>query len=252
MARRIFFWCVCITLIPVLSLAHPGRTDANGGHTDSKTGTYHTHGGSSSTSSGKSFQDTPSGSAVPRPNPAQTIPITPAAPTPKQKPQVAKTSPSISENHWQVLLNKKCFNGRLEVVCGAGRIDIMTESLVVEVERVSKFKEGFEQAKKYAKATGLSPVLALFIDGDPDGLYQLEAARKESQANGITVMLANCSVSVSDFLETIADATRADAIYWVDGTSGIRHNSACRYFHATSSGREGSKSEGRPCAVCGG
>lgn len=32
-------------IIPVVALAHPGRTDSNGGHTDSSTGEYHYHHG---------------------------------------------------------------------------------------------------------------------------------------------------------------------------------------------------------------
>lgn len=33
-----------LTLLPALALAHGGRTDANGCHTDRRTGTYHCHG----------------------------------------------------------------------------------------------------------------------------------------------------------------------------------------------------------------
>ena len=32
-----------LALLPALLLAHPGGLDSNGGHTDSKTGQYHTH-----------------------------------------------------------------------------------------------------------------------------------------------------------------------------------------------------------------
>ena len=32
-----------IMLLPIPAAAHPGRTDANGGHTDTKTGVYHYH-----------------------------------------------------------------------------------------------------------------------------------------------------------------------------------------------------------------
>ncbi|MDO4709082.1 MAG: excalibur calcium-binding domain-containing protein [Pseudomonadota bacterium] len=35
---------ILLTLLPALALAHGGRTDANGCHTDRRTGTYHCHG----------------------------------------------------------------------------------------------------------------------------------------------------------------------------------------------------------------
>lgn len=39
--------------------------------------------------------------------------------------------------------------------------------------------------------------------------------------------------------------------HWITSSSGIRHNSKCRYFQ-TSKGRLGTKDEGRPCKTCGG
>lgn len=35
---------VGLLLVPTLVFSHPGRTDANGGHVNRKTGEYHTHG----------------------------------------------------------------------------------------------------------------------------------------------------------------------------------------------------------------
>ena len=39
--------------------------------------------------------------------------------------------------------------------------------------------------------------------------------------------------------------------HWLTSSSGIRHNSKCRYFQ-TSKGRLGTKDEGRACKTCGG
>ena len=39
--------------------------------------------------------------------------------------------------------------------------------------------------------------------------------------------------------------------FWLTQSSGIRHNSKCRYFH-NSKGRPCEKSEGRACKLCGG
>lgn len=40
---RLASLAVVVALVPAVSFAHPGRTDSNGGHTDSKTGEYHYH-----------------------------------------------------------------------------------------------------------------------------------------------------------------------------------------------------------------
>lgn len=42
-------------LIAGVALSHPGRTDKYGGHTDSKTGVYHYHGGESAPTSPSSY-----------------------------------------------------------------------------------------------------------------------------------------------------------------------------------------------------
>ena len=41
----LFVGCVLIILISLTAYAHPGRTDANGGHYDHSTGEYHYHHG---------------------------------------------------------------------------------------------------------------------------------------------------------------------------------------------------------------
>jgi len=40
--------------------------------------------------------------------------------------------------------------------------------------------------------------------------------------------------------------------YWLNTAGNIRHNSRCRYYENTKSGRPCSKEEGTPCGVCGG
>jgi len=40
--------------------------------------------------------------------------------------------------------------------------------------------------------------------------------------------------------------------YWLTTSSGVRHNSSCRWYHNTKNGRECGSDEGRACKVCGG
>jgi len=43
-----------------------------------------------------------------------------------------------------------------------------------------------------------------------------------------------------------------EVCYWLNTAGNIRHNSRCRYYENTKSGRPCSKEEGKPCGVCGG
>ncbi|MDD4287712.1 MAG: YHYH domain-containing protein [Candidatus Peribacteraceae bacterium] len=51
--RIIFGIATALLLYSPLALAHPGGTDANGCHTNKKTGEYHCHGGSDTAKSAK-------------------------------------------------------------------------------------------------------------------------------------------------------------------------------------------------------
>lgn len=45
MKKLLFMIAIAIYVLPVIVLAHPGKTDANGGHWNHKTGEYHYHHG---------------------------------------------------------------------------------------------------------------------------------------------------------------------------------------------------------------
>ena len=226
--------------------AHSGRTDASGGHYNRKTGEYHYH------NSGSKVSTPITQSSTPSIQPTSTPTTLPAASQPVQ----------ITENHWQVALNNKFFHGTLEVSVSTGRVDIATETLVVEVDKVSKYTEGIQQALKYAQATGKTPVLALYIDGEKNGYELLQQADKLCKEKGVTLLLANCYVSVNDLITLVSvansgssdsgvSATKGDSNYWITISSGVRHNSSCRYY-MNSNGRKCTKSEGRACKICGG
>lgn len=42
------------------------------------------------------------------------------------------------------------------------------------------------------------------------------------------------------------------ASYWLNSSSGVRHNRTCRWFGKTKRGRFCTKSDGRACGICGG
>ena len=56
----------------------------------------------------------------------------------------------------------KQIKGRTEVLCRAGRIDILTNSEAIEVKSKKQWKHGVGQALVYAKATNRFPRLHLY------------------------------------------------------------------------------------------
>ena len=76
------------------------------------------------------------------------------------KPSILKT-----ERDFQLEFHRVYFDGKgeLEVPVKYGRIDILTDSYAVEVDRLSKFHEGIGQCLHYAHETGRQPGLAIFI-----------------------------------------------------------------------------------------
>lgn len=44
----------------------------------------------------------------------------------------------------------------------------------------------------------------------------------------------------------------ADARYWLNTSSNVRHNSSCEHFGKTKKGRECTSNEGKACGICGG
>lgn len=66
------------------------------------------------------------------------------------------------ETTWNKKLSKE-LNGKTEVKVSAGRIDVLTDNLAIEVERVSKWHEGVGQALHYGLYSKRQPTLALII-----------------------------------------------------------------------------------------
>lgn len=44
----------------------------------------------------------------------------------------------------------------------------------------------------------------------------------------------------------------ADAVYWLNTSSGVRHNERCEHFKNTKKGRLCTPTEGKACGICGG
>ena len=170
-------------------------------------------------------------------------------------------SQSITESDWQVAFNDKVLKGKLEVTLSTGRADIITSTYAIEVDKASKYKEGLEQAKRYAKASKKKPGLALYLDGEQLGQNYINIAKKECEALGIKFWLINEHVSTNDLIKqkgfTLTrqplrpTQPKAALTHWITSSSGVRHNRSCRWF-SNSKGRLARASEGRACKQCGG
>lgn len=71
-----------------------------------------------------------------------------------------KLTEKNKEARWSDELSKK-LNGQREIAIQSGRIDILTDSLVIEVERIDKWHEGIGQALHYGLFSNKSPTLAI-------------------------------------------------------------------------------------------
>ncbi len=80
-----------------------------------------------------------------------------------------------AEKTWSAALAHR-LGGRVEVQLPAGRADVVTERFAIEVERLTKWKEGVGQSLYYAQATGKRPALALILPSAdaPTALSEIE------------------------------------------------------------------------------
>ncbi len=179
----------------------------------------------------------------------------------------------FEESDWQVAFNNKVTHGKLEVETPTGRIDILTDTHVIEVDHARNYRAGIKQALQYAGATKKKPGLALVMDGNQDTLQAVDAAKKLCAESDVTFWLINEYVSVNDLAEQKPEKTTSEQSpavpvpqveekpaqkqnveqgYWLNSESGVRHNRSCRWFGNTSNGRPCRKDEGRACKQCGG
>lgn len=98
-----------------------------------------------------------------------------------------KVPPDSNEYEWTNAL-ANTIKGKPEVTVEFGRADVLTESYAVEVDFLSKWKEGLGQALHYGDVTDLVPVLALIaIDRPDEGL--LKQIESLCTSKGVKVVL---------------------------------------------------------------
>jgi hypothetical protein len=75
-----------------------------------------------------------------------------------------------TEKDYQIAFNETYFHGRakMEVPVRYGRVDLLTDEYVIEVDRLENFHEAIGQALHYAKETGKKPAIAIFMEEQRD------------------------------------------------------------------------------------
>jgi hypothetical protein len=180
---------------------------------------------------------------------------------------------TFTESDWQVAFNAAVARGEVEVHAAVGRIDIVTATHAIEVDRAAKFREGIKQALQAAAALQKRPGLALYIDGGLDTLEAVNYAVRLCREAGVDFWLINEYVTIEDLVRRKglvmpgAEAAAADPApgggaeaevradpktHWLNTDTGTRHNRSCRWFSTTRNGRFCEPDEGTACTSCGG
>lgn len=144
----------------------------------------------------------------------------------------------------------EALGGQTEVRVEGGRIDVMTDTLAIEVDWPHKWHEGIGQALHYADHTGKQGVLALIAYGmGPEKLQvrsqeRFKLVEDQCRKNGLKLLILFPTRPATDW--------ETSDLYWYNRDTDTRHNSSCRYYKKTRSGRLTEEKIGKPCSVCGG
>jgi len=145
--------------------------------------------------------------------------------------------------------------GTAEVSVEGGRIDVLTDTLAIEVDWPHKWHEGLGQALHYADATGKQGVVALisYSQGEQNlkekTIRRFELVERQCEKNGIKLMVLFPN---QPRLPSIDERPHAPTDHWLNTASGARHNIHCRFYKNTGIGRACTEEEGHACSLCGG
>jgi hypothetical protein len=151
-----------------------------------------------------------------------------------------------SERYYQEKFARE-IGGQVEVVMKDGtRCDILTATHAIEVDFAKKWAEAIGQSLNYAMHTGKRPGVALIVLSPSDNKY-IERVRKISAeySLGLTIY----PIDGGGASKSVPKGGEKE--FWIT-SSGKTHNSSCRYYGTTKSGRYSDKPSGDSCKVCGG
>ena len=150
-----------------------------------------------------------------------------------------------SERYYQEKFARE-IGGQVEVVMKDGtRCDILTATHAIEVDFAKKWAEAIGQSLNYAMHTGKRPGVALIVLSPSDNKY-VERVRKISAeySLGLTIY----PIDGGGASKSVPKGGEKEL--WITLTG--KHNSSCRYYGTTKSGRYSDKPSVDSCKICGG
>ena len=160
-----------------------------------------------------------------------------------------------SERAYQEWFAKKV-NGKLEVVMGDGtRCDLLTSTHAIEVDFADKWAEAVGQSLNYSFQSNRKAGIVLIVEKQSDykHLVRLNSLIRHHKLD-VEVWPIFAYKGEGPSSGNSASAGGVSSVgerYWITST-GITHNSSCRYFAKTKSGKRSGKGTGRNCKLCGG
>ena len=153
-----------------------------------------------------------------------------------------------SERYYQEKFARE-IGGQVEVVMKDGtRCDILTATHAIEVDFAKKWAEAIGQSLHYAMHTGKRPAVALIVLSPSDNKY-VERVRKISAIRAWNNDLSDRGGGAS--VAHPKPRASGEKEFWIT-SSGKTHNSSCRYYGTTKSGRYSDNPSRDSCKVCGG
>ncbi|MGK0363912.1 MAG: hypothetical protein ACI85O_000966 [Saprospiraceae bacterium] len=149
--------------------------------------------------------------------------------------------------------------GQTEYSVTSGRVDILTETHAIEVERAHKWKQSIGQALWYGLQTSKEPGIILIIEQGSDYKYFIQlntALEYAGLVDKIKVWqypqdFPEANVYKAKILDVQSNPENEEKTYWKSSFSNVRHNSTCRYYQTTR-GESCTRENGIACKKCGG
>ena len=164
----------------------------------------------------------------------------------------------ISEAQYIRMINKE-LQGQIEYRVTSGRIDILTETHAIEVERAHKWKQSIGQSLWYGLQTTKKPGIILIMENDNDYKYFIQLNTALDYAGLIDRIdlwqypqdFPKASIYEAKILGVQSNQDAGVKNYWKSSSSNIRHNSTCQYYQTTR-GESCTGQVGIACKKCGG
>lgn len=145
--------------------------------------------------------------------------------------------------------------GQTEVSVRDGRVDIVTDTHAIEVERARKWKEAIGQALWYGLQTNRRPGIILIKEAAGDYIYGIELGStltygQLSDRIDVWVWPDDFPGVVPAAPSTYGNQPAAVTDYWLNLNGKKRHRRGCRWFANTARGRYCTAEEGTGAGCC--